>query len=92
MNVLQYSRRIIGNLYSASLFKAACQFIPDLTSSIEEGRLLPLRDWLRENVHRWGRLEQAETIVERATGSRLNVEDFITYLREKYESLYSVSL
>jgi len=82
----------IGNLYSASLFKAACQSIPDLTSSIEEGRLLPLRDWLRENVHRWGRLEQAETIVERATGARLNVEDFITYLREKYESLYSVSL
>jgi len=82
----------IGNLYSASLFKAALSAVPDLQNAIGSGDLIPLRDWLRSHVHRFGRLDDAESIVERATGSRLNVEDFIGYLRNKYEALYSVQL
>jgi len=82
----------IGNLYSASLFGAARKAAPDLLASIGAGNLAPLRDWLRANVHRWGRIYEAEAIVERATGKGLNVDDFIAYLKQKYESIYEIRL
>jgi carboxypeptidase Taq len=80
----------IGNLYSASLFDAALRAVPDLMSSIAEGRLLPLRDWLRTHVHQFGRIFEAEQIVLRATGNGLDTRDFIAYLTRKYESLYAI--
>ncbi len=80
----------IGNLYSASLFEAALRAIPDLMSHIAEGRLLPLRDWLRTQVHQWGRIYEAEEIVRRVTGAGLKAADFIGYLTRKYESLYAI--
>ena len=82
----------IGNLYSASLYDAAIRSIPDLLVLIERGTLEPLRDWLRTNVHQWGRIYEAEHIVQRATGKGLNIADFIAYLKPKYESLYEVHL
>ena len=82
----------VGNLYSASLFEAAKRAIPDFIASIEQGNLAPLREWLRVNVHQWGRIDEAEAIVRRATGSGLVVDDFTTYLRRKFESLYAVRL
>ena len=82
----------VGNLYSASLFEAAERAIPDMTQSIERGQLAPLREWLRVNVHQWGRIDEAEAIVRRATGNGLVVDDFIAYLTRKYESLYGVRL
>lgn len=82
----------VGNLYSAALFEAALLAIPDLWASIEHGKLAPLRDWLRTHVHQWGRLYQAEQIVEQATGSGLTVAPYVAYLKRKYESLYDVRL
>lgn len=82
----------IGNLYSASLFAAASRAIPELTASIGQGDLAPLREWLRANVHQWGRIHEAEAIVRRATGNGLVADDFIAYLRQKFESMYEVRL
>jgi carboxypeptidase Taq len=82
----------IGNLYSASLMKAAERDTPRLWPSIGEGRLAPLREWLRRNVHTVGRLREAETIVRDCTGAGLNADDFCGYLKNKYETLLGVTL
>ena len=74
----------IGNLYAAALFAAARRAMPSLDDDLAAGRLLPLRDWLRENVHRHGRRLSAEEIVRRATGSGLQDDDLRTYLESKY--------
>ena len=74
----------IGNLYSASLFAAARAALPRLDDDLAAGRLLPLRDWLREHVHRHGRALPAEEIVRRATGRGLSDDDFRAYLETKY--------
>jgi carboxypeptidase Taq len=79
----------LGNLYAASLFAAAQRALPRLEDDIAEGRLLPLRDWLRERVHRVGRALTAEEIVRGATGRGLQDDDFRAYLEAKYASLYS---
>jgi carboxypeptidase Taq len=78
----------IGNLYAASLFAAARAALPALDRELAAGRLLPLRDWLREHVHRHGRALPAEEVVRRATGRGLQDDDFRAHLEAKYGALY----
>jgi len=82
----------IGNLYSATLMNAAEREMPELWPTIGEGKLAPLREWLNRNVHRWGRTREAEVIVRTSTGKGLNADDFIGYLKRKYEPIFGVTL
>jgi carboxypeptidase Taq len=82
----------LGNLYSASLFKAARRDLPLLEEQISRGELLPLRDWLREKIHAEGYRYDAESLVRRVTGAGIDDSDFVEYLREKYSGLYGVKL
>jgi carboxypeptidase Taq len=82
----------LGNLYAASLFRAAERAVPGLQGFIRGGELLPLRDWLRDNVHRQGYRLPAEELIRQVTGEGLTDTDFLGYLKEKYGALYGVSL
>lgn len=82
----------LGNLYSASLYRAAERALPDLTGQLRRGELLPLRDWLRTHVHQQGYRLPAEELIRQVTGRGLTDVDFLEYLRGKYGALYSVSL
>ena len=82
----------LGNLYSASLFRAAERALPDLNAQLRRGELLPLREWLRVHVHRQGYRLPAEALIQQVTGRGLTDTDFLAYLREKYGALYGVKL
>ncbi|XXF76821.1 carboxypeptidase M32 [Myxococcaceae bacterium GXIMD 01537] len=82
----------LGNLYSASLFQAAGRAVPGLAGHLRRGELLPLRDWLREAVHREGYRQPAEALVRKVTGAGLTDADFLAYLKDKYGALYGVPL
>ncbi|MHB8873088.1 MAG: carboxypeptidase M32 [Myxococcaceae bacterium] len=82
----------LGNLYSASLYNAARRELPGLEESLGRGELLPLRDWLREKIHRQGFRTSAEDRVTKVTGQGLTDVDFIGYLKAKYSALYDVPL
>ncbi len=82
----------LGNLYAASLFKAAARELPTLDADLARGALLPLRDWLREKVHAQGYRYSAEELVTRVTGRGLTTTDFIDYLRGKYAEAYGLPL
>ncbi|MFZ5472118.1 MAG: carboxypeptidase M32 [Myxococcota bacterium] len=75
----------LGNLYSAMLFNAACREVPTLEAHIGRGELIPLRDWLRRKVHQEGFRYDAEELVTRVCGNGLTDEDFIAYLKAKYQ-------
>jgi carboxypeptidase Taq len=82
----------LGNLYSASLYASAKKQVPGLEEGIARGQLLPLRDWLRSKIHREGYRMDAEERIRHVTGHGLTDEDFISYLKTKYSSLYDVAL
>ena len=82
----------LGNLYSASLYAAAKRALPKLEEGIARGELIPLRDWLRTNVHAEGYRLPAEDLVRKVTGQGLTDTDFLAYLKSKYGALYGVSL
>ena len=45
----------------------------------------PLREWLRDHVHRHGRKFYPRELLRRVTGEELRVEPFLGYLRAKLE-------
>jgi carboxypeptidase Taq len=82
----------LGNLYAASLWKAAKRDIAGLEDSLAKGDLKPLTHWLRERIHSQGYRFEAEELMQKVTGHGLTDADFIDALRGKYAELYGVSL
>jgi carboxypeptidase Taq len=83
----------LGNLYAAQLFEAATRDLggPERTDgAIAKGDFAPLREWLREKVHRHGRRYLPADLIERATGSPPSAEPFLRYLRSKLADVYGI--
>ncbi len=79
---------MLGNLYAAQIFAAAKREIPSLEEKIASGDLLTLREWLREKIHRFGRMYAPKDILEKATGEGPNPNYFLEYVRDKFSDVY----
>jgi carboxypeptidase Taq len=73
----------LGNLIGAQLWERLREELGDVDGQLERGEFAPLREWLRENVHRHGRKYMPRELLRRVTGDDLHVEPFLRYLREK---------
>jgi len=82
----------LGNLYAAQLREAMLRDIPDLMESVRQGQFVDALRWLRERVHRLGRLHPAPELIRRATGAPPDASHFVRYIRTKYGALYNQAL
>jgi len=73
----------IGNLMSAQLWTALAADVPDVEERIAAGDFAPLREWLREHIHRHGRKYTSRELLKRTTGEELRVEPLLAYLEGK---------
>jgi carboxypeptidase Taq len=80
----------LGNMISAQVWEAAAKDMPELESSIERGNFGDLREWLAEKIHRHGAKFEPQELVRRVTGSEIDPEPYLKYLRGKYTELYSL--
>jgi carboxypeptidase Taq len=78
----------LGNVISVQLWERAETDLGDLDAQFERGEFTPLRAWLREHVHRWGRTFTPPELLERATGQKLDPEPYLAYLRRKVDELH----
>jgi len=81
---------MLGNLYSAQMFAQAQKEIPDLEERIAVGDLVPLLTWLREKLHRFGKIYEPKEFIRRITGEELNTSYFMRYITNKYSRLYQL--
>jgi carboxypeptidase Taq len=82
----------LGNLISAQLWEKIRADLPDLESSFEAGEFAPLRDWLREHLHRHGRKFTPGEMLERVVGTpEIDPEPYVRYLRGKLASIYGIA-
>jgi carboxypeptidase Taq len=82
----------LGNLISAQIWERITAELPDLSDAIEAGDFAPLRDWLRENLHRHGRKFTPGETLERVVGtSQIDPEPYVRYLREKLAGIYGIA-
>lgn len=80
----------LGNLYGAQFFEKILEDISGLWENVERGNFAPLREWLREHIHRVGRRLTAPELIRRVTGDDLSAEPYMRYLETKYGELYSL--
>lgn len=78
----------IGTIYASQLFKKLSEEKPDIVFEIEKGEFGNIISWLRENIHKYGRLMTADEIIKKACGEGLNSKVFVEYLEDKYSSIY----
>ena len=82
----------LGNLYASMFYAQAKKDLPDLESEIGNGTMLPLKTWLNQKVHRWGRQYMPEDLLRQVTGQFPTPEPFLAYLEEKYCPLYGLPI
>ena len=80
----------LGSFYAAQFFAKAKQAVPNLEAEIAKGNNQPLLDWLRTNIHQYGRFYSPNELCKHATGEYLNVEYFLDYVKEKYSNIYGL--
>ena len=81
----------LGNLISAQIWERVTADLPDLDTAFEEGDFAPLRDWLREHLHRHGRKFTPAETLERVSGSsNIDPEPYVRYLRTKLSGIYEL--
>jgi carboxypeptidase Taq len=80
----------LGSAMAAQLFDAAAADLGDVDSQVRAGEFDPLREWLRENVHRHGKRYETNDLVREATGEGFSADAFTDYVTDKYGSLYDL--
>lgn len=78
----------LGNLYAAQFAQAAKDALPTWDADLAAGRFLPLRDWLRREVHVHGRRHDPADLCRLATGAPLSSEPFLRHLEAKLCAVY----
>ena len=58
----------LGNLIAGQLWRQAHVDLPDLDDQLAAGELIGLREWLRENVHRYGSKYSSRELLQRVVG------------------------
>ena len=74
---------LLGTMMAAQIFATAQKQI-DVTN------LKALREWLRVNIHRYGKVYSSEELLKTVTGERLNPNHYIDYLEEKFAKVYNL--
>jgi carboxypeptidase Taq len=76
----------LGNVYAAQLFATADREIGPLEDSFAAGEFSPLREWLREKIHRQGKRYRATELIERTTGKSLDPSALIASISHRYRA------
>jgi carboxypeptidase Taq len=81
----------LGNVYAAQLWAAVRTDQPDLDQRLAQGDTAGLLTWMRERIHRAGRLYQPAALIERVTGAPPDAHSLIRYLDDKFGRLYELA-
>jgi len=85
-----FSTYALGNLIAAQLWECINKDIPNLDDQFRRGDFGALLAWLREKVHRHGGKFDAQELVQKITGSKIDSAPYMRYLRNKYQDIYGI--
>jgi carboxypeptidase Taq len=78
----------MGNIIGAQLWQVIERDLPELDNQFAAGEFSPLREWLRENIHRHGRTYGTKETLARIGIDALDPEPLRASFAAKAESLY----
>lgn len=80
----------LGYMYAAQFKHKMLEDLPHFDQLLAEGDMLPIKDWLTENIHQYGKMKKPLEILTDVTGEGLNAKYLIDYLYEKYGKVYQL--
>lgn len=81
----------LGYMYAAQFKHKMLEELPDFDEYLQNGELLPIKQWLNKNVHQYGKMKKPLEILQNVTGEGLNPKYLIEYLNEKYRNVYRLN-
>ena len=75
----------VGSFYAAQFYAQAEKEIGGLQEQISKGETQQLLEWLRKNIHQYGKKYTGRELCERVTGQPLDVAYFLNYIEGKYD-------
>lgn len=81
----------LGSAFGAQLY-AYMRKQMDFEGLLRNGDITTIREFLRENVHRYGKLKNSRQILKDVTGEDFNPQYYIDYLKEKYSKVYELDV
>jgi carboxypeptidase Taq len=80
----------LGSFYATQFFKKAGMQLNDVSVHLEKGNMAGLLQWLRVNVHQYGRKYKSEQMCKKISGTGLDTGFFVKYLLHKYRDIYNL--
>jgi carboxypeptidase Taq len=76
----------LGNVIAGQLWERITTELPDHEERFAAGEFAPLRAWLGEHVHRFGRRLMPAELLEQVVGGPLDPAPYLAYLEAKVDS------
>lgn len=80
----------LGNVYAAQFAHVMQEQISGYNDLIASGQFEPIRQWLKENIHQYGKMKSPGEIVKAITGEGTNATYLMNYLEKKYSEIYKL--
>jgi carboxypeptidase Taq len=80
----------LGSFFAAQLNSAIQKNIADTDKNMEKGDTTGILQWLRKNIHSFGRKYTSNELCKLATGEALDTGFFVKYLLQKYGLIYTL--
>lgn len=79
----------IGSAIAAQIFYHMKGIMP-FDKYLLEGNLTSIREYLKENIHKYGKTKTTNAILSDMMGEPFNPDYYIKYLKEKYTKIYEL--
>ena len=77
----------LGYMYAAQFATRMNEDI-DVEACIQKGDFGPIKSWLTEHIHQYGKMKKPLEILNDVTGEGLNADHIVNYLTDKYQNIY----
>lgn len=79
----------LGSAFGAQLY-AYMKNKMDFEGLLKRGDIATIREFLRQNIHRYGKLKTSRQMIKDVTGEDFNPQYYVDYLKEKYSKVYGI--
>ena len=79
----------LGSAFGAQLYMYMRKQM-DFEGLLRSGDIATIREFLRENIHQYGKLKTSRQILKDVTGEEFNPQYYVDYLIEKYSKIYEI--
>ena len=76
----------LGSAFAAQIF-ARMEEEMDVEGLLKNGRLDVIREYLREHIHRFGKMKTSRELLKETTGKEFDPSFYVNYLKRKFSRL-----